>query len=211
MTRMLGTIATVCFLVCGLGGSLAHAHRVGVFCWVEGNKLHTQSTFQPGGPVKGGRLQIVIPATGEVLATGTTDLKGEYTFDIPIKALKEGLDFRVSLLAGAGHQGHWDVSAADYMEVPDPGPESSVAPLQAKAPGLANPENASHVLGMNGISKDALQKLLDQELDRKLAPIKRSLAQLQQARPSVSEVIGGIGYIFGIMGLVLYFKSKKSV
>jgi nickel transport protein len=211
MTRVLGTIVTVCFLVCGFGGSLAHAHRVGVFCWVEGNKLHTQSTFQPGGPVKGGRLQIVIPATGEVLATGTTDFKGEYTFDIPAKALKEGLDFRVSLLAGSGHKGYWDVPAAEYMDGPGPGQESPVVPPKAKAPGLANPENASHTAGLNSISQEALQKLLDQELDRKFAPIKRSLAQMQVGRPSVSEVIGGIGYIFGIMGLVLYFKSKKSV
>jgi len=211
MKRSVWVMAAVLFLVLGPGGSLAHAHRVGIFCWVEGDKLHTQSKFQPGGPVKGGRLQIVIPATGDVLATGTTDLKGEYTFAIPARAREKGLDFRVILVAGSGHKGHWDVPAAEYMDgadietkssVPAPKAESSAPPLAGEVPADSR---------MSGISLEALQKLLDRELDRKLAPVKRSLAKMQEDRPSVSEVIGGIGYIFGIMGFVLYFKSKKSV
>jgi nickel transport protein len=28
--------------------------------------------------------------------------------------------------------------------------------------------------------------------------------------PSITEIIGGIGYIFGLFGLVMYFKSRKT-
>lgn len=211
MKRLVEVMAAVLFLVLGLGGSLAHAHRVGVFCWVEGNMLHTQSKFQPGGPVKGGRLQMVIPATGEVLASGRTDLKGEYTFEIPATLREKKLDFRVILVAGSGHKGYWDVPAAEYLDGAEVETKSPVPALKttSSAPSLSG--KLIHDPHMSGISLEDLQELLDRELDRKLAPVKGSLARMQEDRPSVREIIGGIGYIFGIMGIVLYFKSKKSV
>ncbi len=208
MKQPAGTFVLMFLLVFGLGASLAHAHRVGVFCWVEGNKLHTQSSFQPGGPVKGGEVQMVLPASGRVLATGKTDARGEYTFALPAAARKEKDGLRILLRAGAGHKGQWDVPAEDYMDGDDPAFLSR--PTVADHAVLVNPETANGDAGTKGISPEALQKLFDQELDRKLAPIKRSLAEMQEKNPSVSEILGGIGYIFGIMGLVLYFKSKKT-
>jgi nickel transport protein len=36
------------------------------------------------------------------------------------------------------------------------------------------------------------------------------LATIQEERgPGLTEIIGGIGYIFGVMGLILYLKGRK--
>jgi nickel transport protein len=194
----------VCLLMFGLGSSPAHAHRVGVFCWVEGSNLHTRSSFQPGGPVKGGQVQLMVPATGEVLATGTTDSKGQYTFHLPPRARKEHWDLRVVLAAGAGHQGQWDIPAADYVDGENPKERSLPADGRSqRADGLHTPQE------MHAISSAGLQAILDRELDRKLAPIKRRLARMQEERFSVHEVVGGLGYFFGLLGLALYFKSTR--
>ncbi|GAU08867.1 hypothetical protein [Desulfoplanes formicivorans] len=194
-------MAVVCVLVFGLGSSLAHAHRVGVFCWVEGNRLHTQSKFQPGGPVNGGRLQMVVPATGEVLATGTTDPEGQYTFRIPDRARQQHLDLRVLLMAGTGHKGQWDVPATEYVD----GLESVEPDTRDGSAGMLAGTNNK----MSGISPEIVQDILDRELDRKLAPIKRRLAQMQADRFSVRDVVGGLGYLFGLMGLALYCRSIR--
>ena len=185
-----------------LGGAPAGAHRVGVFCWMEQGELRTQSSFQPGGPVRGGRVQLVVPATGEVLGEGKSDLQGECTLIIPSRARKEKLDLRVLLLAGTGHKGSWELPAADYIEGFLPAASSPVSGV---------PETPVGTSSLSGVTSRELQELLDRELEVKLAPIRRTLAQMQESRPSLSDVLGGIGYIFGIMGIVLYFKSKKSV
>jgi nickel transport protein len=53
-----------------------------------------------------------------------------------------------------------------------------------------------------------LQALVEQALDRKLAPIMHRLVALDQG-PSLSDIIGGIGYIIGLVGLAAYFNSRR--
>lgn len=44
-----------------------------------------------------------------------------------------------------------------------------------------------------------------------LTPIKKIIEKNQQDHgTSLTEVLGGIGYILGIMGLVIFFKNKKN-
>ncbi len=39
-------------------------------------------------------------------------------------------------------------------------------------------------------------------------PLVKSLEEAQQ-KASLSDIIGGIGFIFGILGVVLYFQTRK--
>jgi nickel transport protein len=47
-------------------------------------------------------------------------------------------------------------------------------------------------------------------LSRELGPLHRSIERLQkrQEGPSVTEIIGGIGYIVGLAGIAMYFRSR---
>ncbi len=61
------------------------------------------------------------------------------------------------------------------------------------------------------VSSKEIERVVAKVLDRKLQPIKNILLKMQQeaSRPGMTEIIGGIGYILGIMGIVLYFKSRQ--
>jgi nickel transport protein len=59
------------------------------------------------------------------------------------------------------------------------------------------------------LSRQEAKALIDESLDRKLAPIVKMLADHVGRGPTVSEVLGGIGYIFGLAGVALYFLSRK--
>ena len=59
------------------------------------------------------------------------------------------------------------------------------------------------------VDLDQIKNIIDSSLDEKLRPIMRELVKAQEKEVSFTEVIGGIGYIFGIMGIILYFVSKK--
>ena len=52
------------------------------------------------------------------------------------------------------------------------------------------------------------KRIIDDSLDTRLEPVIKEMIKAQQ-KTSLTEVIGGIGYIFGIMGIILYFLSKK--
>jgi nickel transport protein len=51
--------------------------------------------------------------------------------------------------------------------------------------------------------------MIDRALDRKLAPVIKLIRDTRKEGPTISEIVGGIGYIFGLFGLVMYLKSRK--
>jgi len=55
----------------------------------------------------------------------------------------------------------------------------------------------------------ALLAAMDKMFDAKLAPVKSMLAEAMDPAPSMTEILGGIGWIFGLMGVAAYFKSRK--
>ncbi|MDY6844079.1 MAG: hypothetical protein SVW57_08330, partial [Thermodesulfobacteriota bacterium] len=58
------------------------------------------------------------------------------------------------------------------------------------------------------IEGDQLRCMIESTLDKKLSPLIKLLVQLQKPSISITEIIGGIGYIFGIMGILAYVKSR---
>ena len=47
-------------------------------------------------------------------------------------------------------------------------------------------------------------------VEKKTAPIMKKLLKIEEEmqKPSIQEILGGIGYILGLMGIGIYFKSK---
>ena len=54
-----------------------------------------------------------------------------------------------------------------------------------------------------------IDKALEKALDRKLAPIMRTLAEMQEQKVRMTDVLGGLGYIFGLVGVAAYFKRPR--
>jgi nickel transport protein len=51
---------------------------------------------------------------------------------------------------------------------------------------------------------------VDQALARQLSPLTEAIRQLekQQERASFRDILGGIGYIVGLLGLYYYFRGR---
>ena len=52
-------------------------------------------------------------------------------------------------------------------------------------------------------------KALERVLDRKLAPISRALAEMQEQKVRPTDVLGGLGYIIGLVGVAAYVKARR--
>jgi len=54
-----------------------------------------------------------------------------------------------------------------------------------------------------------IEKAIEKALDKKLAPILRTLAEMQEQKVRPTDVLGGLGYIFGLVGVAAYFKRPR--
>ncbi len=214
----------LCVLFTFLFTNTALAHKVTVFAWVEGNTVYGESKFSGGRKAQGAEV-IVSDLEGTRLLTVQTDEKGDFSFPIPKQT---GL--KIELIAGMGHKGEWTLTAEEVgASAPNQAPENAEgkAAEQTGSPvaetGQSNSEaTRSAVQSENPGTQDAnaeipdkaelramIEKSVEKSLDEKLKPVIRMLADSRQKGPTVNEIAGGIGYIFGLMGLVLYFKSRK--
>ena len=186
----------------------ALAHKVTVFAWVEGDTVFGESKFSGGRKAKGAEV-IVWDMEGNELLKTRTDEKGEFSFSIPRKT-----GMRIELLAGMGHKGEWtipteELGAIASGDASDKTAETSVSAVSPSPPEQVN-SGASAVPFSNMAEMESfIEKSLDKSLDKKLRPLVKMMADAQQKGPTLSEIFGGIGYIFGLMGVALYFKSRK--
>jgi len=219
-------------LVMAMGGvSEARAHRVNLFAYVDGGRIVTESWFSKSSRVREGLIEVFDAATGEKLLSGTTDDQGNFAFDIPPAARQRKADLRITLKAGEGHGNETVVKAEEYLNSPaaiapaspvptaSPGapdaPDAPGAPaagdaVVASPPSAASPAPSAMPAATAPVSPDpALLAAMDRMLDAKLAPVKSMLAESLDPAPSMTEILGGIGWIFGLMGVAAYFKSRK--
>jgi nickel transport protein len=180
------------------GPSRVVAHKVYLFAWVEGDMVYTDSYFPNKKKIIRGKIEVFDP-DGKKLLEGQTDEKGAFSFKIP-----QETDLRIVLEATMGHKTEFTLTAeelgGDVEEVQTP---SEQTPEESEI--LA--ESSTRVQ----LDREEIRRVVEESLDLKLKPVLRQLAKLQEEEgPGLTEAVGGIGYIVGIMGLVLYFRSRKN-
>jgi nickel transport protein len=171
----------------------ARAHKVSLFAWVEGDTVYTESYFGGERKAVGGLIRVFDPS-GKQLLEGKTDDKGEFSFRIPRK-----VDLKIVLEATMGHKTEFILRAekpGDIQKGSEPAPEKGESPVPP-SPSI-------------GTDAEQIRQMMEEALDARLKPIARTLAKIRQEKgPGLTEILGGIGYIFGLMGVALYFGSRR--
>jgi nickel transport protein len=173
-----------------LKSSPALAHKINIFAWAEGQTVFTESYFTGGKLIEGGMVE-VFDSAGQKLLEGRTDQKGEFSFKLPQKT-----DLLLVLTASMGHK-------SDFTLKVENADEAAPAAEPAKITGELSPDTVT-------VDMRQLRTVIEETLDLRLKPIYRSLADAKRREgPSLTNIIGGLGYIIGIMGLILYVRSRK--
>lgn len=188
-------------VLAALTQSAALAHRVNVFAFVEGGEVVVECSYSKSKPVNHGAIDVQNPQSGASLLTGETDESGLFRFAVPEPAKVSGL--RIVLNAGEGHQNDWVMDASEFSAAGGK-PEAAAAP-QPKP--VAAPVGAPSA----GISREDVEEIVNTALDAKLAPIKRTMLESAGQGPGLRDIVGGIGWIFGLVGVGAYFKSRSRV
>jgi len=77
-------------------------------------------------------------------------------------------------------------------------------PAVAATPALTAPE-----IKATAVDRQMLEEVVNKALERQLAPVKEMLTDLTIHRTSLTDILGGIGYIMGFFGLWAFFLSKR--
>lgn len=182
---------------------LAWAHGVSIFAWVEGDTVYTESKFSGGRLAKGAPVEVYDQA-GRKLLEGKTDENGAFSFKLPKKE-----ELKIVLVAGMGHRNEWTLTKQDLEGVTLSPPAAD--PPSPSAQGEAETSENSAPASAPAANVSDLQAALEQSLDKKLTPIIRKLRHLEERRNAVglSDVIGGLGYILGLVGLAAYIQYRR--
>jgi len=187
----------------------AFAHKVSIFAWVEDDTVYTRSKFSGGKRVKNSPV-IVFDSDGNNLLEGKTDENGEFSFKITKQSA-----LKVVLKASMGHMAEWKIpfeeinpEAVSNTSKPESVIKDSYE-TSSRSQTINSGTDLFSLSESHGISRQEIKKLIDESLDKKLAPIMNMLADSYGGGPGLTEIIGGIGYIFGLVGVAMYFKSRR--
>lgn len=167
----------------------AQAHKVNLFAYVEGSNAVVEGFFSDGKVAEKAQIQVFSPA-GERLVQGVADDEGVFVFEIP-----EVTDLRISLYAGMGHRAEFTL------------PADEIRSAMATADEQANASPA--VQGGAAIAADsaAIEAMVRQAVSEATLPLVRNLSELNDRR-TASDIIGGVGFIVGVIGVFFYLRAR---
>jgi nickel transport protein len=180
-------LAALLLIPCGV----AQAHKVSIFATAQGNVIEGECYFSGGGQPEGATLQVLGPDGGKIGET-TTDSNGQFRF-----VIKSAVDHTFVLDTGDGHKAEFTVTAAE------------IGGAKGAAPPVSSPEAVSEEM-------PAAQAPVPDDLDRRISgavakavqPLRRQI-DAYQSRATLHDILGGIGYIVGVMGLLFFLLGRK--
>lgn len=200
MTRL--RLAVICSTVALMLTALpAAAHKVNVFGYVEGSMVQGEGYFPGGGKAKSSKVEL-FDNSGKLLAQTKTDDQGAFKLKIP----QAKPPLKLVITASMGHKGQYLLTAADL------GKESQAATKAMVSQKAKESDKATGQANIAAVSLDEKQikEIVTQALEEKLAPLQAQIARMNAERAiGVADVVGGLGYIMGLLGLAAYMNSRK--
>ncbi len=178
-----------------------HAHKVTLFAWVEGGTVYTQSKFSGGKMVKDGNVE-VFDSRKNLLLTGRTDVNGLFSFKTPAIT-----DLNIVLTAGMGHRNSWKLSANELGgSVSDAVMAEQVQPDTTL---LKADRETKQPIAASGLTAQEMEAIIARQLEHKLQPLTQMVAASRNKGPTLNDILGGLGYILGLVGLGAYLRYRK--
>ncbi len=191
----------IIFLLLILTSSTVFAHKVSIYAYAEDGKVFAEGYFSDGTRTRNSLIEVFDAKTGKKLLEGKTDNDGKFSFKIP-----KATSLKLVLHASMGHRNDYTLSAKEVKEAMGIR-ESGVKGRK----GESKPQSTVPLTVTSGLSSAEIEAVVNKAMDRKLQPVITILLKLKEnsEKPGLTEILGGIGYIIGLMGIAMYFKSRR--
>lgn len=162
---------------------VAHAHKLNIFTYVESGKVFVESYFSDGIVPKDATVTVKDENGRELISDKVND-EGSYTFDVP-----KADSISIMIDAGLGHVVTAKLEGGEMSSVTSD---------------MSNPTAGS----ATGTVSTDLEAQIRKAVAEGNKPLARELSELKN-KVYTSDIVGGIGFIIGILGLYAFFKARK--
>lgn len=195
MTKQLQIVIIYMVGLLLLSASPALAHKVSIFGYAEGGKLIGQAFFAGGNPARKCQV-LLLDNQDKEIDSAKTGVDGAFEMALP----KAAPPLKLVIVAGEGHQGQFVLTAEDLGLAQSDGQQvSEPEPVDKAAPQATIADTAQ------------IEQAVAKVVEKKIAPLRAQLSRMAAEQPShISQMIGGIGWIIGLVGVAAFFLSRKS-
>ncbi len=176
-------------IIMGINPNNVYSHRIMAFASFDGGKIDIDGYFSNGNKIKGANV-IIKDNDGVIVAKGATNKDGKFSF-IPQKSG----NYDIIVDAHGGHIARTNIS----IQLEESG--SSLTAIK-KTP---NNDNGIEDKNINELNKD------DKTILRELRGIRQEVhaLRIEYEKVKLRDIIGGIGYLFGIFGVITIVKKIR--
>jgi nickel transport protein len=169
----------------------AAAHQIHLFANTKGAEIQGELYARGGQPIRDARVRAISPS-GETLGETTTDAQGKFTLVAGSRC-----DHRLVADSGDGHETEYTVPAGELPEslppyAAPPQPETVAPPSSPKSEPADIPSSSAQL----------------ESLHNQVVQLRRQLDGYEQ-KIRLHDILGGIGYILGLMGVGGYFLAAR--
>ncbi len=189
----------------------ASAHKMFVFAAVRGEVIEGE-VYYHGGDSAGNVKVTVFDPSGKQLGETTTDQEGKFTFPPRLRC-----DHKLIADAGLGHEAEYTVEAGELPEALGQLPAKPPAGSRRESPDEAepapsaepDPHTHSHSHPHDPVASGGEDLAAQTEaLARQIAALRQDLDKWK-AQLRLQDILGGIGYILGILGLLFFLGGRR--
>lgn len=175
-----------------------HGHNVVGGVYAIGNQIEGEIGFSNGDMAAQGTEIKVSDAQGNLLGMIETDSEGLFVF-----TAQQRIDHQFFANLSSGHVLELLLPADELPESLPSGKTDSSVELSQKpqTSQLSTPVNFSG-------DQVALQQMIEKAVAKQVKPLRQELAEYKE-KASLQDVIGGIGYIFGLCGIGIWWRQRQ--
>ena len=172
----------------------AHAHNVISGVYAIGSTIEGEIGFSNGDMAPEGTEVIVSDAQGNELGRVKTDEEGLFSYQAT-----ERMDYAFYANLSSGH-------VAEMLLPADQLPASLGGGSEAKR--QSQSVSSSQGVTVNSTDHAQLSEMIEAAVAKQVKPLRQELAAYQ-AKAGLQDIIGGIGYIFGLCGLGIWWRHRQ--
>ena len=195
-----GRVTGFALVILSVVSSTAYGHKVNVFAYVEGDQIFTEGYFSDGTRAKNSEVTVYDTDSHE-LTKGQTNEEGVFTFPTQGKQ-----SLRIILNAGLGHQASYEIPVDELAGPAGPSKATTMSPSAGQAASL----NASNAGSGSDEYSQISEAMVRKAVAQGVLPLALEISELKERR-GFSDIVGGIGFIVGLLGIFAYFKARQEV
>lgn len=187
----------------------AQAHRLQVFALAQGHQVRGYVYFGGNVRARGASVQVMGPDGTILFATNTGD-DGSFAFLAGAR-----IDHRIVADLGDGHRAEFTLPAA-RLPPSLPVSPAMATPIFSPAGGdgeASRQQIPGETVDMErattpSLSPASIETMIDETVARHVAPLREQLVAYE-AQVRWRDVLGGIGYIAGVVGVAAWFLGRR--